>query len=92
MHNAVGIISKVDRDTGKCTVKLDHMREGRFVEAEVLLGSCIDATSDFTFRCLTAAKARYALYLPTWGCSLLRVPMVPWVHLRQPSVPHFTTF
>jgi hypothetical protein len=48
MHNAVGIISKVDRDTGKCTVKLDHMREGRFVEAEVLLGSCIDATSDFT--------------------------------------------
>jgi hypothetical protein len=48
LHNAVGIISKVDHDTGKCTVKLDHMREGRFVEAEVLLGSCIDATSDFT--------------------------------------------
>jgi hypothetical protein len=20
------------------------------------------------------------------------VPMVPWVHLRQPSVPHFTRF
>jgi hypothetical protein len=42
------------------------------------------------YQCLTTVEARYALYLPTWGCSLLRVPMVPWVHLRQPSVPHFT--